>query len=145
MKTLVILLFYSLLSYTGLFIAQAQNTQNGLSPLELVNQQIEGWNTHNATLFAMPYSDTTQLFIFPQKSLKAFRSIKELQQYYADFFTKNPVVQCQIKGQIVLGNTVVLNEYITGRADGKILESIVTYKISNGKIVSVYFDRKEVR
>jgi len=34
----------------------------------------------------------------------------------------------------------VLRETVTGRADGRVVQSVVTYKIQDGRIAAVYFD-----
>ena len=110
------------------------------TPERLVQQQIDAWNRHDAEAFAAPYSDTTRLYVFPDKLTQRFNSRQELQQYYAQFFAKNPGVHCEVISQLVVGNTVVLAENVTGRSDGRVINSIVTYKIDGDKIARVYFD-----
>lgn len=109
-------------------------------PRQFVQQQIDAWNRHDAGAFAAPYSDTASLYIFPDKLIQRFNAQQKLEQYYAQFFTKNPDVRCAVTGQLAVGNTVVLAEHITGRSDGRVVHSIVTYKVEGGKIARVYFD-----
>ncbi|WP_192579052.1 nuclear transport factor 2 family protein [Fibrisoma limi] len=118
----------------------AGQTSNAPTPERLVQQQIDAWNRHDAEAFAAPYSDTTRLYVFPDKLTQRFKSRQELQQYYAQFFAKNPGVHCEVISQLSVGNTVVLAEKVTGRSDGRVVNSIVTYKIEAGKIARVYFD-----
>jgi len=148
MKTLVSYsLFNCLIFALSVCTASGQNINASVkttaTPQQVVEQQIEAWNAHDATAFASTYSDTTRLYIFPDKLIRAFGSQDELQKYYAEFFAKNPKMHCQVKGILALGNTVVVHEYITGRSDEKIIESVVTYKVDHGKITRVYFDYKK--
>ncbi|GAB3914987.1 hypothetical protein GCM10028803_61190 [Larkinella knui] len=107
-----------------------------------MQQQIDAWNAHNVAGFVAPYSDSTALFLFAEKLIRQFHSKAELRTYYARFFENNPALHCEVLNRIVLGNTVIMQEKVTGRADGRTVDSIVTYKIENGKIRRVYFDYK---
>ncbi|WP_164851400.1 nuclear transport factor 2 family protein [Larkinella soli] len=113
------------------------------SPEELVQRQIDAWNRHNADDFVAPYSDSTSLYLFPDKLIRQFTSKQELRDYYGHFFENNPNLHCEVAGQLVSGNTVILLEKVTGRADGRNIESIVTYKIVNNQIARVYFDYRK--
>lgn len=113
-----------------------------IKPEVLVQQQVDDWNRHSVDEFVAPYSDSTSLYLFPNKLVRQFQTKAALKDYYAEFFAKNPNMHCSVEGRIVLDNTVILHERITGRADGRRIDSIVIYKIENGKIARVYFDYK---
>jgi len=59
----------------------------------------------------------------------SFSSRKELQDYYAKMFEKNPKIHCEVKGKIAAGNTVVLHEWITGSANGRQWHTIATRQV----------------
>jgi hypothetical protein len=109
-------------------------------PEAVVMRQIDAWNRHDAAAFAATYADSLKLYAFPNTLRRAFTSRQEVQDFYADFFRKNPALHADVPGRLVLGNTVVLRETVTGRADGRVVQSVVTYKIREGKITAVYFD-----
>ncbi len=113
-----------------------------VSPQQLVQQQIDGWNAHNAANFAAPYADTTSLYTFPNQVLARFKNHKEIEVYYAKLFEANPRLHCDVASQMMVGNTVVLHEKITGWTNRPNSESIVIYHVENNKIVSVHFVRK---
>lgn len=124
----------------GLTNSAAGQATGSSTPAQLVQRQIDAWNRHDAEAFAASYSDTTRLYVFPDKLTQRFSTRQELQRYYADLFVRHPKVHCDIAGQVAVGSTVVLAEKVTGRSDGRVIESLVTYKIDGGKIARVYFD-----
>lgn len=110
------------------------------TPEALVMRQIDAWNRHDAAAFAATYADSLKLYAFPNTLLRAFTSRREVEEFYADFFRKNPALHAEVPGRLVLSNTVVLRETVTGRADGHVVQSVVTYKIRDGRIAAVSFD-----
>lgn len=110
------------------------------SPEAVVMRQIDAWNQHDAAAFAATYADSVKLYQFPNTLLRAFTTRQQLQNFYEEMFRQNPALHAEVPGRLVLGNTVVLRETVTGRADGRVVQSVVTYKIREGKIAAVYFD-----
>lgn len=110
------------------------------TPEAVVIRQIDAWNRHDAAAFAETYADSVNLYQFPNTLLRAFTTRQQLQDFYGEMFRKNPALHAEVPGRLVLGNTVVLRETVTGRADGRVVQSVVTYKIREGKIAAVYFD-----
>lgn len=113
-----------------------------VSPQQLVQQQIDGYNTHNAAEFAAPYSDTTTLYTFPDKVLMRFRTQKEIETYYAKLFEAQPKLHCDVANQMMVGNTVIVHEKISGWTNRPNFDSLVIYHIENDKIVSVHFVKR---
>lgn len=125
----------------GAWLTLPVTAQTGAeTPEALVMRQIDAWNRHDAAAFAATYADSLKLYAFPNTLLRAFTARQEVQEFYEDFFRKNPVLHAGVPGRLVLGNTVVLRETVTGRADGRVVQSVVTYKIRDGRIAAVYFD-----
>ena len=58
-------------------------------------------------------------------------------------FQNSPDLHCELVNRIVLGNTVIDQEKVTGIPGLELLEAIAIYKIKDGKIAQVYFIRKE--
>ena len=112
------------------------------SPQQLVQQQIDGWNNHDAVAFAAPYADTTTLYTYPDKVLARFRTHKEIEDYYASIFKANPNLHCDVANQMMVGNTVILHEKISGWVNRSNSESLVIYHIEGEKIVRVDFVRR---
>lgn len=72
--------------------------------------------------------------------LRAFTARREVEAFCDEFFRKNPALHAEVPGRLVLGNTVVLRETVAGRTDGRVVQSVVTYKLRDGRIAAVYFD-----
>ncbi len=58
-------------------------------------------------------------------------------------FQQFPDLHCELVNRMVLGNTVIDQERITGLPGADYLEAIAVYKIEDNKIAKVYFIRKE--
>jgi hypothetical protein len=57
-------------------------------------------------------------------------------------FERTPDLHCELVNRIVLGNTVIDQERVTGFPGGNVIEAVAIYKVENGKIAKVYFIRK---
>jgi imidazolonepropionase-like amidohydrolase len=107
------------------------------TPAALVQQQLNAYNARNIEAFLAPYSDS--IAIYNQTSGKLLMQGKEqMRQRYAAMFSKAPELHCQLVNRIVLGNTVIDQERITG-VDAKPLEAVAIYTIQEGKIVKAAF------
>jgi len=65
-----------------------------------------------------------------------------MREIYGSMFENTPKLHCELKNRIVLGNTVIDEERVTGFGEGRIIEAVAIYKIKNGKIAQVFFIRK---
>lgn len=111
------------------------------SPESLVQQQLDGYNARDIEGFLEPYAEDVEIFNFPdQPSGKGKANIRPR---YERMFEQTPALHCELVNRMVLGNTVIDQEKVTGFPDGNILEAIAIYKIRNNKIAQVYFIRKE--
>ena len=110
-----------------------------VTPAILVQQQLNAYNTRNIEAFLAPYSDSTA--IYDQASGKLLMQGKEqMRQRYAGIFERAKELHCQLVNRIVLGNTVIDHERITGMGE-KPMEAVAVYTVENGKIVKVSFIR----
>lgn len=125
-----------------LLVANPDVLAQRITPQQLVQQQIDAYNNHNATMFAAPYADTTTLYTFPDKVLARFQNRKEIEAYYAKFFADQPNLHCDVANQMIVGNTVIVHEKISGWTNRPNFDSLVIYHIENDKIVSVHFVRR---
>ena len=112
------------------------------TPRLLVQQQIDGWNTHDAAMFTAPYADSTTLYTFPNQVLARFRTHAEIEDYYTKVFKDNPDLHCDVINQMMVGNTLIVHEKISGWINRASFDSLVIYHVENDKIVSVHFVRK---
>ncbi len=62
-----------------------------------------------------------------------------MRRSYEDFFKNTPNLHCELVNRMVMNNTVIDQERVTGFGDNFELEAIAIYKIDKGKIKEVYF------
>ncbi|SHN13112.1 amidohydrolase family protein [Chitinophaga sp. CF418] len=109
------------------------------TPAVLVQEQLNAYNARNIEAFLAPYSDS--IAIYDQASGKLLMQGKEqMRQRYAAIFDRAKELHCQLVNRMVLGNTVIDQEKVTGMGE-KPMEAIAVYTIENGKIVKVSFIR----
>ena len=110
------------------------------TPLALVERQLNAYNSRNIDAFLEPFADDVELYNFPETSIG--KGKEDMRKTYSVFFNKATNLHCEITKRIVLGNTVIDSESVTGIGNGKKpFECIAIYKIENNKIKKVYFIR----
>jgi len=106
------------------------------APEVLVQQQVNAYNARDMEAFLVPYSDSVELYDFPNKLLAKGKTA--MRAMYAETFKTVPELHCEIVKRIVLGNTIIDHERVGGVGNEK-MEAVAEYEIKNGKIVKVYF------
>lgn len=109
------------------------------SPEKLVQGQLEAYNLKDLEAFLSFYSDDIKAFNFPDKEI--FSGKQSMRRGYESFFTDNPGAQCEILQRMIMGNTIIDYERISGLSKGDTLRAMVIFKIDKGKINRVYFIR----
>ena len=107
------------------------------SPLELVDQQLLGYNSHNLDFFLQPFSDSVAMYTMPQNT-PDIRGKEAARKAY-QFITTTPNLYCRILKRIIEGNTVVDHEEVYAGGSDKPFYGIATYVIKKGQITRVYF------
>ena len=126
-----------ILAFLASMYSFSQGSITKLTPEQLVQQQLEGYNALNIEAFMKPYSDSMELYTFPNTlNVKGKDKIKE---GYKKFFEAAPNLHCEIINRIVNGNIVIDKERVSGFPDGKTIETMAIYEIEDGKIQRVYF------
>jgi hypothetical protein len=102
----------------------------------LVQQQLNAYNQRNMEAFLEPYSDSVELYEFPNtlytKGKQAMRTA------YSGLFENAKELHCQLVNRIIQGNTIIDQESVTGVGNA-VLKAMAVYIIENGKIQKVYF------
>lgn len=118
----------------------AQDQENVSSPRDLAQLQLEAYNAKDIDRFLSAYSDSVQVFTFPNQL--QYRGITAMRKNYAGFFEQMPKVNCEVASRIVHGQTVIDHEKLTGFPNGKTIYAVAIYVIARGKIQNVYFVRE---
>lgn len=107
-----------------------------IDPTTLVQQQLDAYNARDTEAFLAPYADDIELYRFPNTLLSKGKDA--MREQYEGMFAQLQNLHCEVPQRIVLGNTVIDKEIVTGIAETTI-EAIAIYTIENRKIKQVYF------
>jgi hypothetical protein len=123
---------FSLLSYFGL----SQTQQSSSSPLEVVNKRMNFYNQHNFEQFIKLYSDSVEVYTYPDKLLASGKS-NIVSIFEPKFSSKS--LHVKIITQINNGSYVINQEIVT--ENGMDTKYVSIYEVKNGLITSVRFVR----
>ncbi|MEM1339026.1 MAG: nuclear transport factor 2 family protein [Bacteroidota bacterium] len=114
------------------FLFENKNVTN---PITIVDTQLEAYNARDIDAFLATYSDAVQLFNYPATAIGERQ--EQMRKMYQGFFEKTPDLNCEIKKRIVIGNTVIDQEYLT--INGQNYSAVALYEVEEGKIARVTF------
>lgn len=127
---------------TLFFLLVAFSTQaQTMTPEQLAEHQLQGYNERNVTKFLEAYSDSVKVYMFPDKLM--YKGKDKMKSGYEGMFSSTPDLHCTLKSRMVLGNTVIDEERVVFNKSKPVVEAIAIYKIAAGKIQEVYFISKE--
>ncbi len=111
------------------------------TPEAFAQRQLNAYNARDLEAFLEPYSDSVELYNFPNDMWAKGKT--RMREVYGGMFERTPELHCELKNRMVLGNTVIDEERVTGFPNGRVIEAIAIYKIEEGRIARVYFVRKD--
>jgi hypothetical protein len=133
-----------LISYFSHF-AQNKNTikekkeikkENLLEPTDIIQQQLNAYNTRDLEAFLKPYDDNIEAYLYPDNKL-AFKGKEAMRKIYSEIFKNTPNLHCELINRLTQGNKIIDKERIQFGDD--VLEVVVIYYIVNNKIAKVHF------
>lgn len=134
MKILCTILFAFLLSFQT--FAQTD------TPEIVIQKQLAAYNAGDINAFMNLFTEEAELYNHADGSLLA-KGKAEVHAIYANLFSQSPKLKSMLKNRMVLGNTVIDHESITGRMGNKeVIELIVIYELKELKIDKVTVIRK---
>ena len=108
------------------------------SPVELVQQQLNGYNGHDLEAFLAPYAENVEIYATSGKLL--MKGKEQMRKEY-QFITRMPHLYCRLVNRIAIGNTVIDHEEIwTSPEPVNLRYGVAVYVIDKGKITRVYFN-----
>lgn len=123
-----------------IIVSKTKEIEMKTLPERLAQQQLDAYNNGDIDAFLLPYADNVEVFDFPEKL--NFTGKEKMKTGYESFFKANPKLNCELLNRIVLGNTVIDHELITGLTNGNTFKAVAIYKIENDAIAKVYFMRE---
>ena len=108
-----------------------------ISPVDLVQQQLNAYNAHDLEAFLAPYAEDVEIYQFPNTLLS--KGKEQMRKDYV-FITKVPKLFCRLQNRVVQGNMVIDHEEVSGFGP-KPVHALAIYIIEKGKISKVYFQQ----
>lgn len=109
----------------------AQNS----TPEQIVQANLEAYNELDLDRFMTDFSEDIVMYSGMHGEVFA-KGKDKVRAVYGKLFANSPNLHSKILKRIVLGNTVIDHEYITGREGNSTpLELILIYEVKDGKIV----------
>jgi len=109
-------------------------------PLDLVLKQLTAYNHKDLNTFLQPYADSIQVFNFPDEMVLDGKDF--LRQNMQSFFSRVPDLHCEILNRMILGNTIIDYERVSGLPIVQFIDAIAVYEIQGNKIRKMYYIRK---
>lgn len=104
-------------------------------PEEIVQKQVEAYNSRDIDVFLSFYSEDVKIYSFPN-SLES-EGKQAMRNNYANFFKNAKILNCKIKNRIIYNDKVIDEEEVT--YNDKKFGAVAIYEIKNNKIVKVTF------
>ncbi len=108
---------------------------------ELVRGQLQAYNERNLERFCTFFSEDVEVFDL-EKNQKIFSGMGEFRKTYSKRFSENPNLHCELKSRVVLSQSILDEEWVTG-VEGAAQPShlVAIYKFNQEKIAKVFFTR----
>lgn len=104
----------------------------------IVQRQVEAYNARDLEAFAACFSDTIEIFDFPDRPI--LRGKPALRERYARRFSESEDLHAEIRGRFSSGTYVVDIEDLTGSAFGAAPAAVI-YEVSHNLITRAWFIR----
>lgn len=111
-----------------------------MSPEQVIQKQVEAYNSRDIETFVACHHTNVELFTFPETTPFASGQDK-IRKIYSDVFDSSPELNTEILNRMVFGDTVIDHEIVTGRKGVDKLELIAIYQVMDGQIISARFVR----
>jgi len=112
-----------------------------MNPETIIQKQVEAYNSRNISTFIECHDPDIKLYNFGESIPYAIGRSK-LKEIYGAVFDTSPNLNTKIIKRMVMGNTVIDHEVVTGRKGVDLSEIIAIYEVENDLIVKAYFKRK---
>lgn len=125
------ILLFSFL-WAGVFVpTQAQQTE---TPEALVQRQLEAYNNRDLDAFMDTFHEEVSFYGF-RKNEPFAKGQEAVRKLFAQLFEKSPNLHSNVVKRIVIGNTVIDHEHITGRqGTDEMLQIVMIYEVKDGAI-----------
>ncbi|MEL6649717.1 MAG: amidohydrolase family protein, partial [Bacteroidota bacterium] len=107
------------------------------SPEIMAQRQLNAYNLRNLEAFVDCYADSVAVYGYPDQLYYVGKD--KMGPNYQGMFENTPELHCELVNRIVLGNTVIDQERVTGFGPDRVIKAVAIYTVENGKISVVRF------
>ncbi|MBO3700567.1 nuclear transport factor 2 family protein [Roseivirga sp. E12] len=107
-----------------------------------VQKQLDAYNAHNIEDFLSAYSDSVKIYNHPKQLTMSGK--EQMRAAFSGMFTQLKDLHCTLLNRMVLGNTVIDQEYVIFDKNDPPKQVFAMYKVAKGKIYEVYFIEPEI-
>ena len=101
---------------------------------EIVQKNLNAYNARDIEGFVACLSNDIAIFQIGEPT-PSVSGVVEVKSFYAELFENSPELHSNILKRIVIGNTVIDHESITGRnGSDAVVELVLIYEVKNAKI-----------
>lgn len=129
----------TLLFYTTILSMNIQAQEKALSPLEVVQQQLDAYNKQDIKAFAAVFAENVLVYNKIGDTKPAIQGRMAVEKRYGELFIKYPKNYSTLIGRIVEGDYVIDHEVVTGR--DQLVRIVAIYEVKNGQISQCWFIR----
>ncbi len=104
---------------------------------QLAQAQLDAYNKRDIDAFLIPYSDSVEVYNFPNKL--QYKGKEIMRKNYSGMFEQQKDLHCTLKNRIAVGNTIIDQESVIFQKDKPAFECMAIYTIEAGKIAKVHF------
>lgn len=108
-----------------------------VTPVELVQRQLDAYNARDLDRFVAVYSDAVRVYR-PPATEPVLVGKAAVAKFYATERFNLPALRAEVLARIIVGNSVIDHERIHGVRDAP-FEAAAVYRIAGGSIESVWF------
>jgi len=107
-----------------------------------VQKQLDAYNARNIDAFLAVYSDSIKIYNHPKQLTMSGK--EQMRAAFSGMFERRKDLHCTLLNRMVLGNTVIDQEYVIFDKNDPPSQVFAMYKVANGKIYEVYFIEPEI-
>lgn len=104
----------------------------------IIEKQVKAYNSRDIDTFSACHAEDVQLFRFDEP-IPFATGRDQVYRIYKDIFERSPNLHSAVSNRMVMGDTVIDQETITGRNENEQMEVIAIYKVKNKLISKAYF------
>lgn len=108
-------------------------------PEDVAQRQLNAYNARDLDAFLACYAPAVQVFTYPDTP--QYQGLEAMRQRYGKLFARFPRLHARLSERIVLGETVIDREEVTGMQEGRTGQAIAIYRVEGNLIREVRFVR----